>query len=117
VNDRINADFERGLALIEAGDFFGAHEALEDAWRVAPEDERDFFQGLVHVAVAWHHAHVTGRQRACESQLDKAARRLAPFSPAHRDLDVADVVRQVEDARGRFPELARPRLRRTRRRD
>ena len=114
MDDRIEADFERGLALIETGEFFAAHEALEDAWRAAPADERDFFQGLVHVAVAWHHARVTGRERACESQLEKATRRLTPFAPSHRDLDVADLLVQVEAARGRFPDLPRPRLRRTR---
>ena len=26
------------------------------AWRAAPEAERDFYQGLVHVAVAWYQA-------------------------------------------------------------
>jgi predicted metal-dependent hydrolase len=114
VHDRINADLERGLALIDAEEFFAAHEALEDAWRSAPAEERDFFQGLVHIAVAWYHARTTGRSRACESQLGKAARRLIPFTPSYRGLDVADLLEQVEAARGRFPDLPKPRLRRIR---
>jgi predicted metal-dependent hydrolase len=114
VHESVGGNFERGLDLIEAEEFFAAHEALEDAWRAAARDERDFFQGLVHVAVAWHHARVTGRSRACESQLEKAARRLGPYSPAHRGLDVADLLTQVEAARNGFPALPRPRLRRTR---
>jgi predicted metal-dependent hydrolase len=114
VAERVEADYERGLELIERGEFFAAHEALEDAWRAAETGERDFFQGLVHFTVAWHHARVTGRERACESQLGKAARRLGPYTPEHRGLDVADVLTQVEAARGRFPDLPTPRLRRTR---
>ena len=54
---------EAGLALIGAGRFFEAHEELELAWRAAGAEERDFYQGLVHVAVAWYQA---GRKRPLE---------------------------------------------------
>ena len=47
---------EDGLDLMRAERWFDAHEAFEDEWRTAPEEERDFLQGLVHVTVAWHHA-------------------------------------------------------------
>ena len=86
-----------GLALIRSGDFFAAHEELELVWRAATPDERDFFQGLVHVAVAWYQAG-RGNRRGCERQLEKATRRLAPFVPAHRGVDVADVLEQVAQA-------------------
>jgi uncharacterized protein len=105
VAESLDAAYERGLELIRRGEFFAAHEALEEAWRAAEPPERDFFQGLVHVAVAWHHARVTGRARACESQLTKATRRLAPYAPAHRGLDVGSLLAEVEAARGRFPRL------------
>ena len=90
--------FESGLDLIRTGDFFEAHEELELAWRAAQAEERDFYQGLVHVAVAWYQAWRANR-RGCERQLEKAARRLAPFVPAHRGVDVADVLEQVARAR------------------
>jgi predicted metal-dependent hydrolase len=48
----MEAAFKRGIAAINAGRFFEAHEELEEAWRAAAAEERDFFQGLVHVAVA-----------------------------------------------------------------
>jgi hypothetical protein len=90
--------FERGLELIRAGRYFEAHEELELAWRAAEPGERDFVQGLVHVAVAWYQA---GRGRAvgCERQLEKAARRLAPYAPKHRGVDVASLLEQVDRAR------------------
>ena len=92
--------FKRGLEEIRAGRYFEAHEELEAAWRAAPAEERDFFQGLVHVAVAWYQA---GRRRpvATGRQLEKAARRLAPFAPAHRGVDVDAVLAQVEAAQER----------------
>jgi uncharacterized protein len=89
---------ERGLELLRAGAWFEAHEELELAWRAAPAEERDFCQGLVHVAVAWYQAG-RGRQVGCERQLEKAARRLGPYAPEHRGVDVASVLAQVEDAR------------------
>jgi uncharacterized protein len=91
--------YKMGLDHIRAGRFFEAHEELELVWRAAEPEERDFYQGLVHVAVAWYQAG-RGRPVATASQLEKAARRLAPFAPAHRGVDVADVLAQVEAARG-----------------
>jgi predicted metal-dependent hydrolase len=90
--------FELGLELIRAGRYFEAHEELELAWRAADEPERDFFQGLVHVTVAWYLAG-RGNRVGCERQLEKAARRLGPYVPAHRGVDVASVLEQVAVAR------------------
>jgi uncharacterized protein len=88
---------ERGLDLIRAGEFFEAHEELEDEWREAPGPERDFLQGLVHVAVAWYQAE-RGNHSGCERQLEKAARRLGPYRPTHRGVDVDGVLDGVADA-------------------
>ena len=105
--------FERGLELIREREFFEAHEELELAWRAAAAEERDFFQGIVHVAVAWYQAGRANR-RGCERQLEKAARRLGPFTPAHRGVDVADVLAQVDRAQATVAsgslELDPPRL-------
>jgi uncharacterized protein len=83
---------------------------LEDVWRAAEPAERDFFQGLVHVAVAWYQAG-RGNPVGCERQLEKAARRLGPYAPTHRGLDVSAALESVEAARGRFPDLPPPVLR------
>ena len=96
----MDASFKRGLEEIRAGRYFEAHEELEIAWRAAPPGERDFFQGLVHVAVAWYQAG-RGRPVATGRQLEKAARRLAPFAPEHRGVDVSHVLTQVDAARDR----------------
>ena len=94
---------ERGLELMRAERWFDAHEALEDEWRRRPLAERDFLQGLVHVTVAWHHAS-KGNQPGASRQLEKAARRLGPYAPAHRGVDVARVLGQVEAASARVAE-------------
>jgi uncharacterized protein len=107
------ASLERGLELIRAAQYFAAHEELEDVWRTAEPVERDFFQGLVHVAVAWYQAG-RGNGVGSERQLEKAERRLAPYAPAHRGVDVARVLGSVREAaariRGGSLELPPPRL-------
>ena len=52
----------------------------------------------MHVVVAWYQAG-RGNKVGCERQLEKALRRLSPFSPAHRGVDVAALLSQVEAAR------------------
>ena len=54
----------------------------------------------MHVTVAWYQAG-RGRRPGCERQLAKAARRLAAYAPAHRGVDVAQVLAQVEAAQAR----------------
>jgi predicted metal-dependent hydrolase len=87
-----------GLEQIARGEYFEAHETLEDVWRAADPDEKDFFQGLVHVAVAWYQAG-RGNRVGCERQLEKAARRLGPFAREHRGVAVELLLLSVEDAR------------------
>jgi uncharacterized protein len=105
--------YKEGIDLIRDGRFFDAHEALELAWRAAPEEERDFYQGLVHVAVAWYQAG-RGRTVGATRQLEKALRRLEAYEPEHRGIDVRDLRRQLRQAQatvaGGSLELTPPRL-------
>ena len=86
---------QEGLALIRAGRYFEAHEVLEEEWRVAAPQERDFLQGLIHVAVAWYQSE-RRNPVGCERQLEKARRRLAPYAPAHRGVDVAALLARLD---------------------
>src|SRR5205814_1908908 len=88
--------YKVGLAHIRAGRYFEAQEELELVWRAAPSDERDFYQGPVHVAVAWYHAG-RGRPVATARQRGQAARRLTPFPPGRWRVGAA----AVPPARGR----------------
>jgi uncharacterized protein len=89
----------QGVELIRQGAYFDAHEELEDEWRAAPQAERDFLQGLVHVAVAWLHAE-RGNRNGCERQLVKAERRLGGYRPSHRGIDVDGLLANIGEARG-----------------
>jgi predicted metal-dependent hydrolase len=103
--------YNLGLDHIRAGRWFEAHEELEVAWRAAAPDERDFYQGLVHVAVAWYQSS-RGRAIGAERQLRKALRRLERYEPRHRGVEVSALRAQLAallaeeplDLRGRQPD-------------
>ena len=74
-------NFKRGLDLFNRAHFFDAHEALEDVWRSVPRDQpsrrhlRLHVQGLVQLAVAFHHES-TGNHVGARSVLERAMRNL-----------------------------------------
>jgi predicted metal-dependent hydrolase len=91
----VQADYQDGLRLARVGEFFEAHEAFEAAWRACRQEERDFFQGLVHVVVSAYQAG-RGKPIAAERQRLKAINRLVRFGPLHRGLDVALLLDRLE---------------------
>jgi predicted metal-dependent hydrolase len=78
----------RGLELFNRAHFFDAHEALEDAWRALPRDlpPRRHLQGMVQLAVAFHHES-TGNRTGARSVLDRALRNLHGAERSFPELD------------------------------
>ena len=93
----LESDLARGLDLARAGEYFAAHEALEDAWRAAEPAEKDFFQGLVHVVVAWYQAG-RGNKDGLRAATREGRAPARAVRPAHRGVDVAALLSQVEAA-------------------
>lgn len=89
--------WERGLKLFHSRHYFEAHEEWEISWRDAPIEERDFYQGMVHLTVALYQA---GRKNAtaARSQMRKARRRLAAYFPRRHGVSLDTLVPQVEEA-------------------
>jgi uncharacterized protein len=88
---------DRALAeaqeLLDAGRPFHAHEVLEDAWKSAPDEERQLWRGLAQLAVGLTHA-ARGNARGAATLLERSAGNVAPYAerPPH-GIDVAGLVR------------------------
>jgi predicted metal-dependent hydrolase len=84
-----HGDFNRGLDLFNRAHFFDAHEVLEDVWREAPRHSllRRHLQGMVQLAVAFHHAS-TGNHVGARSVLERATRNLNGADSSFPDLDL-----------------------------
>ena len=78
-----------GLNLFNLSRYFDAHEALEDLWWSLPRDRplRRHLQGLVQLAVAFHHQS-TGNLVGALSVLERALRNLTGADKSFPELDL-----------------------------
>src|SRR4051795_8629482 len=90
----IEDSYRRGVALINCGEFYAAHEVLEDAWRESTASVKLFRQALVQIAVAMHH-HSTGNLNGSRSVLARAIRNITPFEQGYGGLDLDDLRQQL----------------------
>ena len=83
-----NEDFNQALNLFNRAHFFDAHEVLEDVWRSVPRNQplRRHLQGMVQLAVAFHHA-TTGNHVGALSVLERALRNLNGADNSFPDID------------------------------
>jgi len=85
------------FAAFDAGDFFGAHEILEEFWVTYRGGDRDFYKGLIQAAVALHHARA-GNTVGAQGVGARARRLLAPYAPRYASIDVAAVLSRLDAA-------------------
>jgi predicted metal-dependent hydrolase len=120
-NDRISAFVQKlganpDLALdpryqgyftcFNAGQYYEAHDVLENLWLERRDEDHHFFKGLIQVAGAFvhlqkqflHPSHPKhGRRlRPAVRLFQLAARNLSPFGPHHLHLDVAALLQMCE---------------------
>ena len=81
------AAFDRGVAEFNAGLFFECHDTLEDLWSGVRGPSRDFFQGLIQVAVGFHHLGNHNRVGA-ERLFGRALKRLEGYPGDYAGLDL-----------------------------
>ena len=80
------APLHRAVDQFNAGLFWECHETLEDLWLVTPYPLRHFYQGVLKIAVGFHHS---GRHniRGCRNKLGEGLRLLKVFTPSFLGLD------------------------------
>ena len=91
--------------LLDADRPFHAHEVLEDAWKSAPDAERQLWRGLAQLAVGRTHL-LRGNDRGATTLLERGAANIEPYAgdPPHR-IDVAGLLRWAADGGDRIPRL------------
>lgn len=78
----------QGLELFNRGDYFGAHERLEEAWMEDPSAGRDLYQGVLQVAVAYYQIQ-RDNYRGAVKMFQRSRHWLAPLPNICRGVDVA----------------------------
>ena len=94
------------VRLFNRQEFFEAHEVLEDLWRETGGGDREFFQGLIQVAVALEHRR-RGNVRGAAGVVESARRHLLPYGPSHLGVDLEGLLAETASFLDE-PALARP---------
>jgi hypothetical protein len=115
--DAAEADrlFREGVALFNGARYWHAHEAWETLWRAAPDDERDFYQGLIKVAAGFLHLSRRNR-RGARNKLAEGIAHLHRYEPVHRGIGVTELVNKAKEIladldAGAIPYLIPPNIR------
>lgn len=76
--------------------FYECHDSLEALWMEAPEFEKNFYQGILQVAVAFYHLSNHNWQGAV-ILLGEGRRRLQRYQPTYAGLDIDGFVVRVAE--------------------
>ncbi|MCF3146456.1 DUF309 domain-containing protein [Streptomyces platensis] len=88
--------------LLDDGMPFHAHEVLEDAWKAAPETERELWRGLAQLAVGLTHA-ARGNTTGGTTLLDRGAAAIAPYAEtAPYGIDITGLLAWAQQLTGRL---------------
>lgn len=87
--------FREGVSLFNGVRYWHAHEAWETLWRAAPDEERDFYQGLIQLAAGLLHLE-RRNLRGARNKLAEGIERLRPYRPAHRGIAVSELIGACE---------------------
>lgn len=90
-----DALFRKGVALFNGVRYWHAHEAWEALWRAAPDEERDFYQGLIQVAAGLLHLQ-RRNSRGARNKLAEGLAKLRRFQPAHQGVFVNELIGKSE---------------------
>jgi predicted metal-dependent hydrolase len=83
-----------GLETFNHGDYFDAHELLEEAWMEDQSVGRNLYRGILQVGVAYFHTR-RGNYRGAIKMLNRSRRWLDPLPDICRGVDVAKLRRQA----------------------
>jgi uncharacterized protein len=81
-------ELRRAIEEFNRGDWFECHETLEELWVGAKGELRDFYQGLLQLAVAQHHWR-NGNFKGALILLRGGVDLLSRVAPACQGVDVA----------------------------
>ncbi|HEV7200249.1 MAG TPA: DUF309 domain-containing protein [Candidatus Limnocylindria bacterium] len=101
--------FREGVALFNGARYWHAHEAWETLWRAAPDDERDFYQGLIKVAAGFLHLARRNR-RGAKNKLGEGIAHLERYGPVHDGIGVGELVGKAKEVLADLNDGASPYL-------
>lgn len=103
----LSPEVERGIALINRGAYYQAHEVLEFAWRADRSEVRRLYQGLVQVSVMLYHLE-RNNIKGAHKLLLMAMVNIAPFSGYSSRLKIPQLLRDLTTLADHFKNNGKP---------
>lgn len=99
-NDPCNAPLHlqaaEGLRLFNAGEYFEAHEALEQAWKEEKGDIRNLYRGILQIAVTYLHI-TRGNYEGAVKVHDRSRKWLKDWPDFCRGIHVGELRKDAEN--------------------
>lgn len=84
--------------------YFETHEILEEIWLEEVGSIRPFLQGIIQIAVGFHHL-LNNNYYGVVSLTKDGAAKLRPYSPTHAGLDVSSFLQGVDQCQEKLAKL------------
>jgi predicted metal-dependent hydrolase len=97
--------FSQAIGEFQRQDFYACHDTLEALWIEALEPEKQFYQGVLQVAVACYHLE-NHNQRGAVMLLGEGVRRLRDYQPEFSGIDVDRLMATSLALLGQLQQLA-----------
>lgn len=94
MTQEVAQEFWQGVEQFNQGKFYACHDTLEALWIEAAEPLRNFYQGILQIAVACHHLE-NHNWRGAVILLGEGLSRLRNYLPAYASIDVAQLTAQT----------------------
>ena len=88
--------FLKGIEYFNECEFFEAHDEWEELWQEYQGPSREFYQGLIQVAVCLHHFG-NGNTRGAAKLFHSSSKYLEKYKPLHEGVNVEQLLDQLKD--------------------
>ena len=97
--DPLNPEARIGIELFNQGNYFDAHEHLESAWMKTASPERNLYQGILQIGLAYFQI-TRGNYRGAIKMFSRGQRNLAPLGDLMLGIQISQLrvdAQEVED--------------------
>jgi predicted metal-dependent hydrolase len=89
--------FIQAIDKFNQKDFFECHEILEDIWFDTRDDSRDFYRGMLHIAVGLYHLTKKSNPKGTIIQLNKAIVKLSHYKDNYNDVNLKKLKKEIKN--------------------
>ncbi|MEM9212880.1 MAG: DUF309 domain-containing protein [Cyanobacteria bacterium P01_F01_bin.150] len=91
----IPPEFWQGVEEFNTKDFYACHDTWEAIWLEAIEVDRNFYQGLIQIAVGLYHLRNHNWQ-GCVILMGEGLQRLGAYQPDYFEIEVTPFIESVQ---------------------